>query len=133
MPRSSRSRRLPAGSCSGRQWRLPRRTRGGFDGLDTGDEAGVSYIIIDVVRPFEVGFIAVDVTKVVKDELGKDAFQRLKGKKAHVTVVSRYGKRLSAEADTNDEGVANIDVKQLAENPENKDVGKLDRYASARP
>ena len=35
-----------------------------FDDMDTGKDAPAKYTIIDVVRPYEVGFIAVDVTQV---------------------------------------------------------------------
>ena len=100
-----------------------------YDNIDKGDKAPAKYTIIDVVRPYEVGFIAVDVTKVVKDANGNDSFERLTGKKVHVKVISHYGSKKTAENDTNNDGVANIDIKQLAENPNKKDVNNLDTYA----
>lgn len=100
-----------------------------YDNIDKGDKAPAKYTIIDVVRPYEVGFITVDVTKVVKDANGNDSFERLTGKKVHVKVISHYGSKKPAENDTNNDGVANIDIKQLAENPNKKDVNNLDTYA----
>jgi hypothetical protein len=82
-----------------------------YDNIDKGDQAPAKYTIIDVVRPYEVGFIAVHVTNVVKDANGNDSFERLTGKKVHVRVISRYGSRKTAENDTNNDGVANIDIK----------------------
>ena len=100
-----------------------------YDDIDEGEQASAKYTIIDVVRPYEVGFIAIDVSKVVKDDLGKDSFPRLTGKKVHVKVISRYGAHKTAEGDTNNEGVANIDIRQLAENPKNQNVDTLETYA----
>ncbi|MBP3894500.1 MAG: hypothetical protein J6D34_10745 [Atopobiaceae bacterium] len=102
---------------------------GALDGMDTGREAPAKYTIIDVVRPYEVGFIAVDVTQVVPDNNGKDSFQRVTGKKVHVKVISRYGDRKTAENDTNVDGIANINIKQLAENPKKQNVDNLESYA----
>ena len=100
-----------------------------FKNLDMGQDAAAKYTVIDVVRPYEVAFIAIDVTKVVKDNLGNDTFERIKGKKVNVVVKSRYGDHKTAKGTTNEDGVVNIDVRQLAENPGKKDVSKLDSYA----
>ena len=100
-----------------------------FDDMDTGKDAPAKYTIIDVVRPYEVGFIAVDITQVVPDNNGKDSFQRVTGKKVHVKVISRYGDHKTAENDTNENGIANIDIKQLAENPQKLNVDNLESYA----
>ncbi|MBP3885812.1 MAG: hypothetical protein J6D54_12875 [Olsenella sp.] len=83
------------------------------------------YVIIDVVAPWEVGVMAVDITKGEERDGGLMYYPPVAG--AHVTVASRFNGK-TAEGTTNENGVANIDVRELAVHEDGQDVNNLDDY-----
>lgn len=83
------------------------------------------YVIIDVVQPWEVGFMVVDITKGVERDGGLVYYPPVTG--AHVKVTSRFNGK-TVEGTTNDGGVANLDIRELAVHEAGEDVSKLDSY-----
>ena len=97
------------------------------DATDADELAGKESkpIIIDVVEPWEVGFIVVDVTKSTVDESGMVSY--VPCPRADVTVTSRFNGQ-AERGTTDDNGVVNIDVRKLCVVEEGQDVNNLDAY-----
>ena len=97
------------------------------DATDADELAGKESkpIIIDVVEPWEVGFIVVDVTKSTVDESGMVSYTPCP--RADVTVTSRFNGQ-AERGTTDDNGVVNIDVRKLCVVEEGQDVNNLDVY-----
>ena len=70
--------------------------------------------VIDVVMPWEVGFMVIDVTKGTENEAGMVSYPPVAG--ATVTVTSRYNGKV-ARGTTDADGVANLDIKALSVEP----------------
>ncbi len=106
---------------------VPRPAYADADATDIDEVAGreSEYVVIDVVEPYEVGFIVVDVSKGKVNDAGMVSYPPVEG--AEVTVKSRFnGKTVSRT--TNDKGVANIDIRQLSVIEDGEDVNNLDSY-----
>ncbi|MBQ9002043.1 MAG: hypothetical protein IJ087_09335 [Eggerthellaceae bacterium] len=105
----------------------PRPAYADADATDIDEVAGreSEYVVIDVVEPYEVGFIVVDVSKGKVNDAGMVSYPPVEG--AEVTVKSRFnGKTVSRT--THAKGVANIDIRQLSVNEDGEDVNNLDSY-----
>jgi len=105
----------------------PRPAYADADATDIDEVAGreSEYVVIDVVEPYEVGFMVVDVSKGKVNDAGMVSYPPVEG--AEVTVKSRFnGKTVSRT--TNDKGVANIDIRQLSVIEDGEDVNNLDSY-----
>ena len=87
---------------------------------------GSEYVVIDVVYPYEVGFMVVDVTKGKVNDAGMVSYPPVEG--ARVTVTSRFnGNTVTGKNPTDKDGVVNIDIRQLAvvekgEGADNRDL-----------
>lgn len=80
--------------------------------------------IIDVVAPWEVGFLVVDVTRGQRD--GEFvSYPPVAG--ATVTVTSRFNQR-EARGVTGADGIANIDIRELAAREKGQDPNDLEDY-----
>ena len=74
---------------------------------------GSEYVVIDVVYPYEVGFMVVDVTKGTVNDAGMVSYPPVEG--AKVTVTSRFNwKTVTGKNSTDKDGVVNIDIRELA-------------------
>lgn len=93
--------------------RPARAEDGTADSTDASELAGLAseYVVIDVVEPWEVGFMVVDVSKGTKNDAGMVSYSPVAG--AHVAVTSRFNGK-TAEGTTDDAGIANIDIRELA-------------------
>ncbi len=105
----------------------PRPAQAEPDATDASEIAGKesAYVVIDVVSPWEVGFMVVDVSKGTTNDAGMVVYPPVKG--AHVEVISRFNKQVATGV-TNDDGVANIDIRKLAVREEGEDENNLDDY-----
>lgn len=83
------------------------------------------YVVIDVVMPWEIGFMVVDVTKGTANDAGMVSYPAVVH--AKVTVTSRFNGAV-AEGTTDDDGVVNLDVRKLAVCGEGEDPNSLDEY-----
>ena len=97
------------------------------DSTDADELAGreSEYVVIDVVSPWEVGFMVVDVSKGTTNDAGMVVYPPVKD--AHVEVISRFNQQVATGV-TNDDGVANIDVRKLAVREEGEDEDELKDY-----
>ena len=84
------------------------------------------YVVIDVVEPWQVGFMVVDITKGVQEDGGLMSYPPVSG--AEVTVTSRFNGKV-AKGTTNASGIANIDIRELAVHEDGEDVNRLTSYA----
>ena len=94
--------------------------------VSVGEPEVRNYAIIDVVRPWEVGFIVRDVTRVIRTATDDEENERVQGT-AHVIVTSRANGK-SVSGDTNDDGIVNLDIKALAEDPDHVGTDKLKEW-----
>ena len=93
----------------------PRPAYGAEDGNGDQELAGLEseYVVIDIVNPYEVGFIVVDATKGKANKAGMVSYPPVEG--AKVTVKSRFnGKTAQGKSTTDKYGVVNIDGKRRA-------------------
>ena len=106
----------------------PRPAYADADATDIDEVAGreSEYVVIDVVEPYEVGFIVVDVSKGKVNDAGMVSYPPVEG--AEVTVKSRFNGK-TASRTTNDKGVANIDIRQLSVIKDGEDVNDLGLFA----
>ena len=85
-----------------------------------------NYAIIDVVSPWEVGFIVRDVTRVIHTQTDDEENDRVQGT-AHVIVTSRANGK-SVSGNTNENGIVNLNIKELAENPDGVGIDNLKEW-----
>ena len=84
------------------------------------------YVVIDVVEPWQVGFMVVDITKGVQEDGGLMIYPPVSD--AEITVTSRFNGKV-AKGTTNASGIANIDIRELAVHEDGEDVNRLTSYA----
>ncbi|MBQ9007337.1 MAG: hypothetical protein IJ092_13360 [Atopobiaceae bacterium] len=97
------------------------------DSTDEDEQAGKKseYVIIDVVEPWEVGVMVVDITKGVETDGGLMSYPPVPG--AKVTVTSRFNNKV-VSGTTGDTGVVNLDIRSLSVIEEGQNVNELDDY-----
>lgn len=106
----------------------PARATEGEDPTDASELAGgqSEYVIIDVVEPWQVGIMVVDVTRGEERDGGLMYYPPLAG--AKVSVTSRFNGKV-AEGTTDEDGVANVDIHELSVCEEGADVNNLGSYS----
>lgn len=105
----------------------PRPAYANSDSTDELQTAGLKseYVIIDVVRAWETGFMVVDITKPEELESGLLRYPPVSG--ATVTVTSRFNGQTTTGT-TDDYGVVNLDIRALSVVQDGEDVNNLDDY-----
>ena len=108
--------------------RPARVTEGEGDLSDASELAGgqSEYVIIDVVEPWQVGVMVVDITKGEERDGGLMYYPPVKD--AKVTVTSRFNGKV-ATGTTDEDGVVNLDIRELSVCEEGEDVNNLADYS----
>ncbi len=122
----NRDTRVAGDTCRG-MILAPRPAFADPDPTDDSEIAGLEseYVIIDVVRAWETGFMVVDITKPEQLDSGLVSYPPVSG--ATVTVTSRFNGQTTTGT-TDDDGVVNLDIRALSVVQDGEDVNNLDDY-----